>query len=381
MATVIDQLLVTLGLDASKFKEGAEQSNSALDSIAAGVSRTASGVGNLALKIVGLTAAAIGVKDFVGHVADLVKMSLPLQMMAENLGIDEKQLLILGETSQQFAGHAEDAANSINGLQSAIFNLRFKGEMSDQLIMLQRLGVQFQDSAGHMRNFNEIAMDTSRRLQAAGLDEATRYQYALSAGFTGGIATGIAQGPDALAKALASVATANKSVTDKQIDALAKLDRSILLLRDRVDAQTITLAAKATPAVERLAGDIEGLITWLRGAVKNDVTEEERLTEKYGGGPIGAWIGAEQIAWEGRLDALGTALDWITHAVTPKGPVGQSAGAPNGPGGMFGDTTTVDIGSITINTTSTDPKGIAAEIPKAIARKRQAAQADTGVVQ
>jgi hypothetical protein len=387
MSTVIDSLLVTLGLDSSGFKTGMQQASSSLQTVGSTADETAETLGGLALRFGGIVAAAIGIGDVVGHMVTLGKSMLPLQMMADVLGLDAKGLLVLGETSQQFGGHIEDAAASVDTLQQSLFNLKFKGEMSDQLIMLQRLGVQFMDSDGKMRDFKDIMVDASRAAQSAGMDKATAYQYAMSIGLSGGLATAFAEGPQAFLSQYGAVSKANKSVSDPMIAALAKTTQSLQLLRDRVDANIISLDARATPAINKLSTDVDDLLTWLRqkfAAADTDLNKADAWLTAHGEStktPFG--LLTSPLTSSGSLSvgqstagSLGsTILGWLQEALAGAG----GAGAPGS--GVMAVGGSTDIGTINIYTQATDAKGIAAELPAAIKRRSYGAQATSGVTQ
>ncbi len=64
--------------------------------------------------------------------------------------------------------------------------------MSEQLVMLGRLGVRFQDASGHMREFKDIYLDTAEKisqLRASGkMTEGEALEYLKSAGYDDGLA-------------------------------------------------------------------------------------------------------------------------------------------------------------------------------------------------
>jgi hypothetical protein len=81
---------------------------------------------------------------------------------------------------------------TVGDLQKSLFGLRFNGQVSDQIVMLSRLGVQFQDSYGRARDFNDVMLDTASALEKAQAQgQMTRgeaFEFAQQSGFTGGMA-------------------------------------------------------------------------------------------------------------------------------------------------------------------------------------------------
>jgi hypothetical protein len=84
-------------------------------------------------------------------------------------------------------------------LQAAVFNLQHRGEISDELAMMQRFGVPYLTQAGHLRELRAIVDDATRaigRQQSMTIDE--RRQLALAFGFVGELARAIAGGPESV---------------------------------------------------------------------------------------------------------------------------------------------------------------------------------------
>lgn len=244
--SVIDSLVVTLGLDSKGFAEGVKGSTEQL----AGFTR----------KLTGMFIAVRGIEDVVGYFKDLHAQLAEIGFTARNLGVAGTELKKLGEVSELFGGQMSDAADSVQGLQSAVFALRYKGQLSESLQMLQRFGVAYLNAQGHARNFKDIAMDAAkaieRQAKATGMDKGERYQMALSFGFTGGIASAVAQGGKGLTEAFGKAKVDQKSLTERTIQGQVALAQSLTRLHEATAAQSSALLAKVTPA-------IQAMTTWL----------------------------------------------------------------------------------------------------------------------
>jgi hypothetical protein len=240
--SVIDSLVVTLGLDSKGFAEGVKGSTEQL----AGFTR----------KLVGMFVAVKGIEDVVGYFKDLHAQLAEIGFTSKNLGVAGTELKKLGEVSELFGGQMTDAADSVQGLQASIFNLRYKGQISENLVMLQRFGVAYLDASGHARKFRDVAIDASkaidREAKLHGLDAGGRTQLAQSMGFTGGLASAVAQGGKGLEKALAEAQVDQRALTEKTIQGQVDLDRSMTRLHESVAAQSSVILAKLTPAIEQV---------------------------------------------------------------------------------------------------------------------------------
>lgn len=228
-AAVIDQLIVKLGLDPKDFTKGEKE-------VAASVLRTKENVrkgaksmsdsmedaatsfgqsGGVIAKVFS-KGGAIGVA-FAIAIAAGKKVNDMLYDVAVNtrrIGIDSKNYKIaagglrnMQNAAELAGGSVDDATQSVGGLQKSLFDLRFNGQVSESLIMLGRLGVQFQDASGKARDFKAITLDTAsalERMQASGqMSSSDAFFAAQQAGFTGGMANLVVQGRAAVEAELA----------------------------------------------------------------------------------------------------------------------------------------------------------------------------------
>ena len=251
--TVIDQLIVKLGLDPRDFTKGEKEVASSVlrtketvrkgtDDMARGAESAAKSIassGGVLAKVFsrgGLVGIAIALAIAAGK-----KINDMLYEVAENtrrLGLDARNfnataagLRNIENAAELAGGSLEDAVQSAGGLTKSLYDLRFNGQISDSLIMLARLGVQFQDASGKQRDFKDIALDTAdalERLQKSGqMTRGDAYFAAQQAGFSGGLANLVADGRGATAAGFArqearrqvnaqDVAAANRRVIASQ---------------------------------------------------------------------------------------------------------------------------------------------------------------------
>lgn len=300
MPTILDQFTVKVGLDASQFKKGLEEVNksaeaakrslgsgagggggvaTSMDMIAAGAKRATGSLGVMgsALGKGGAVALALGALITLAKSVDdkLFNVATRLRQVgieSKNLGQSAAEFRNLQNASEMAGGSVDDATQSVDDLQRSLFNLRFNGQVSESLVMLQRLGVQFQDSYGRARNFRDILVDTAAALeQAVTSGEMTRpeaAQYALQAGFGGGMQQLVLQGPDAVRAELAKQEARNQ-VSEKAVSRATRWARASTSKEQMWEAEIgvrtveLTGAARAA-ATEKLeqggekAGDLLG---------------------------------------------------------------------------------------------------------------------------
>lgn len=245
-SSVIDALVVTLGLDSKGFSDGIQGATASLT--------------GFATKVAGLALGFKGLEAGIQYFESLHKKLSDLYFTGRNLGVFGTELSRLGELAKLFGGNMEDAAGSVNTLQSAVFNLRFKGQMSESLSMLQRFGVGYLTQQGHMRDPEQIARDAAvaieRQAQAAGLNSGERFQLAQSFGLQGGLASAAAAGPAEFDKELARARADHGrhgnvlGLSEGMLRDQANLSRDIISRQAQRDIEMAQVLSKLVPALE-----------------------------------------------------------------------------------------------------------------------------------
>lgn len=199
--TVIDTLIVKLGLDPKEFTDGQKKAAAEGVKFKNETKKNTDEMGRnwtgFIGKVAGIATAAVAVKKFLSYTSDLSTSIRQLGIDSDNYRIAANELRNFGNIAEMNGGKAEDATKSVSGLTKAVYDLAYNGSMSDSLIMLGRLGVQFQDTTGNMRDFKSIVLDTEKSIQGAmrnGTSRANAYQMLMQAGFDPGIANAILKG-------------------------------------------------------------------------------------------------------------------------------------------------------------------------------------------
>lgn len=193
--TVIDQLIVTLGLKPENFTRGTKQAAAAQVELERrtqqSAERSSGYIGKLAARWLSVAGAVLAVRKVVTVLDDVAERTRQLGIASENYGLAANNLRNFENAVEMMGGTAEQARSTVAGFTKSIFDLAYRGEMSDSLIMLARLGVQFQTASGGARNFNDILLDTAdaiEKAQAQGMRREDAFQYLQTAGFDQGTA-------------------------------------------------------------------------------------------------------------------------------------------------------------------------------------------------
>lgn len=240
--TVVDSLVVTLGLNSKGFNDGIKGATESLT--------------GFALKVAGLALGFKGIEAGIQYFENLHRKLADLYFTGRNLGVFGTELSRLGELAKLFGGNMEDAAGSVNTMQSAVFNLRFKGQMSESLMMLQRFGVAYLTAQGHMRDPEAIARDAAvaieRQAKTSGLNSGERFQMAQSLGLQGGLASAAAAGPAEFDKELARARRDQSGLSEGTLRGQAMLGRDVTSRQTQRDVLNSQVLNALIPAIEKV---------------------------------------------------------------------------------------------------------------------------------
>ncbi len=293
----IDRLTVGVGLNSEEFQAGIDRIMQGIEGLRTETTEAAEGMGasfatmgesiaGLALKFGGLFLAIRGISDVIGYFKDLSGELANLGFAGKYLGQSSVQLSRWGEVARLAGGHAEDAIAAVQGLQSAIFGLEYQGQMSQNLLMLNRLRVAYLDPQGHMLPIETIAMNAAKALQEqlpGKANEAMRVQWAAQIFGPGGIANAVGGGVEALRKFYGESSKDQKSITQRAIDAQMHLNQSITRLSYDIKSQATDILDKLTPTIQKLIDEIRnGLIPTIDEAITDldDFLHPTKLVDK-----------------------------------------------------------------------------------------------------
>lgn len=264
--TLIDTLIVKLGLDPRDFTKGQKEAAASVAQTEQTVKKSGEGMSrqltSLAAKWLSVTAAIAAAKKAVSIIDDVAARTRRLGIDAKNYGVAAAGLRNFENTVEMFGGSAEDARKSIASLNQAVFDLAYNGQMSDGLVMLARLGVQFQTTTGEARDFKSIVLDTADAIgkaQAGGMSRANAFQYLQQAGFDSGTSQMILAGRTQAEAALAAQEQ-RRQVSDQDIAAATGTVQARTGMGQAREGAEIafmqTPAGKALEAARNLAEEI-----------------------------------------------------------------------------------------------------------------------------
>lgn len=271
MPTIIDSLVVTLGLDSSGFKKGQTEVKKGLDDtrknadqtakdMEAAGKRAASFFGSIRtelLALVGVTLSAQGIKTFITNMtSDLMRLGIEsraLDISAKSLDGWERAAAAAGSTAERMAG-------TLGNFQKTLTNIRTGGGQDDPLFgalasFAGATGANFDyqndNAAKIMRkiasNWGKLSKDAQRRFGGMfGFDNATQQ----------GLANGsLIQDADRFAK----ISKATDEATRKALE----FNRRVEEMKLRLSAASQVLYEALLPHIEKLIPLIEKFGNWI----------------------------------------------------------------------------------------------------------------------
>lgn len=271
MPSVVDALLLTLGLDPSGFTKGRKQAESELgkvrdESVKTGKQIEAQGkksgefLGGLRRELISLFAvftAGSGIKEFMRNVtsgdARLGRMSTTLKTSTEELSRWSGIMKSVG-------GNADSAMNSYANIVSDMEKFALTGN-SQVIPYFRALGVNLVDAQGKMKSMTTLFRDLARATE--GLDPAKALELLRGAGIDDDTARVIIRGT----KAIDDLIEAQKrlgAVSKADADAAAKREASFANLATIATTLGRTLLTELSPAIVYVTEKLTDLAEWFK---------------------------------------------------------------------------------------------------------------------
>ncbi len=294
MATIIDSLVVLLGLDASNYKKGREQAEKETKETARVAKGSADEI-TKSLAEVGKTIAglflgfesATGFAKFLGNVN---ASEAALGRTAANIGMNVHELNKWGNAVELAGGSAADAQAAFIQLTNDAEKFFVTGEASNLIKTLQQYGISLKDSNGQLRNRGEIFEELANKTAIYG----RQYQNFLFK------QAGLQQGEiDYLALTRAereqklALAERDNAVTEETVRKAQELQMYWRNIGLQIQAAGQMILTAVTPTVEQLLkvfGGVDGAVDGFAAGLKVVGTIAIGIKAIFAN--IGDWIGA-----------------------------------------------------------------------------------------
>lgn len=344
MPTIVDSLIVQLGLDPAKFKQGADESikkHGELQEASKKTSASLEQVTRRALELFAVFLGARGIKEFT---QDLVAANAALGRLATNIGESPQTLAAWDMAAERMGGTAEATEATFSKLSEALYNFRYNGQALPQAFSQLQAWTGITVDAFH-------GVDAYVNSIAAALQKLSRTD-PVRANFIAqqlGIDPGTLQvmekygaGASAYVKSLQGLAPTNEQIKNAQelqaawaelqqnVTALAReiandlfpwVDQTLQRMTAWVAANKEWIATRVADEVKRLA-DFLMSIDWdgVGRGIQATIDLLGKLTSAVGGPQnaveilLGLWVGSKFLSAMAGIAAMTTALGDLVGA-------------------------------------------------------------------
>lgn len=271
MATIIDSLLVKLGLDSSEFNagkskvdKGLKDTGSEADKTGAKLKKTgkdgAEGFENVAksaAKFLALVGGTMAVKRFAEQI---IESSAALDRFSKNLGDSVNTVSAWSNAAEQAGGSAEGLQGTMDMLSKSQTELQLTGQ-SGLIPYFAALGLSLADTQGKARPVNDLLLDLSDRFSK--MDRTTANNMGRMMGIDQGTMQLLLKGRSEV-ELMIRRQKEYGAVTKQQAEEASRLKLAMTDSRQSFEAFGRELLSAATPALEKLFAVFADFGAWCR---------------------------------------------------------------------------------------------------------------------
>jgi hypothetical protein len=272
MTHIVDELIVTLGLDDSDFSAKTTDTTKNIDKLGKSASAANKGIANgsdkstssmdkLGKKILGVTVALLSLNSVKSFSKTISEDDAAIGRLAVNLDTRVEGLSVWSSMANKAGGTAAGMQASIQGLVSSIQHYNQTGEIDDKFRYLQAQGIAVTDTTGKMRDYTDILLESSdalKRIKDA-KGAAAAQEFGKGMGFDSGTINVLMQGSVEVRR-LAEEQKKLSQVTDADTKAAQARNAEFYKLLDvagQVGREVLTVL---TPSIIGVTHEIEGLL-------------------------------------------------------------------------------------------------------------------------
>jgi hypothetical protein len=278
MPTVIDSLIVELGLDPEKFTKGQKEAASAFtktkDQLKKDSKEVESSFDNLAegfnrargqlLGFIGLVVGSTGLKDFI---ANVTKSEIETGRFSKALGLTTESLSSWQGAAAASGGTASGITGTLRNLTNQLQLLSLTGE-SNTLPYFRALGVSLVDNNGHLKKSTALILDLADAIQKNQLAPERAFTILSSLGIDDATIALILKGRNAVQDYLKESEKLGV-ITNKDIESGAALQRSWEGLAHAATSLGTKISTILTPAITNLLDGFTKLFSSERKSIES----------------------------------------------------------------------------------------------------------------
>lgn len=258
MPTIIDSLIVKLGLDTSDYDKGRKKVGGTLKDtgkeakemgkkVKEGAKEGAGGFAEIAKEATKFLAIIGGTAAITSFTRDVIESSASLQRFSMNIGRTVEEVSRLSGAAEIAGGSAEGLQGTLDMLSKSQTELLLTGNNS-LLPFFSALGISAQEATGSV---TDLLLVIREKMKERGIDRQTGANMGQMFGIDAGTMNLLLSSDDEFKEILAFQAKLNK-LTGDQAKQFVALQKSLKMLGQETDAYGISLVSKAAPAIQEI---------------------------------------------------------------------------------------------------------------------------------
>ncbi|MEE2977538.1 MAG: glucosaminidase domain-containing protein [Pseudomonadota bacterium] len=307
MATIVDALIVTLGLDSAAFKRGKSEASQATKKLTAEETRAAKEieernkraadsfkrVRSEVLALVAIFTAGLGIKGLADFAGDTIKSAIATGQLARELGMVPGEVRAVEQSFDRLGASVGDADEALKGIQEQAAKLK-TGELDKRLeaylLNASRAGVNadVSDANNPIKKLERDAEIAQKLAQTQGTGFAILAMQ--QEGYTRAMAYALMQGPQALRAEMERQQKLNE-LSEQETDRLRALNNRWKDFKEGISNNAQRVVIAMAPAFETIMGLLERLSKWFSAHADQIGTQVGQMAEQFA-----AWVNS--IDWK-----------------------------------------------------------------------------------
>jgi len=264
-AKVIDALVVTLGLDASKLKSQSQDAQKSQKDLKDNVKKSSNEITDSLMDVTrGIGVMLLGFEGIKGAISSFAGLNVELAGLgrfSKNLGQSVHEINAWDQAIELAGGSAQDAQADLQGLSASITQLNTTGTVSPLLQLFSRLGISLYDSQGRVKKLTDLYTEMGDKLQQ--FNRADAFNLARQAGLSESTFNFIEMQADKRAELLAT-AEANNKADEKSAQQAAELQKQWREIGQEIKAIETEILTGIAPAIQKMFKGMKEFIADLR---------------------------------------------------------------------------------------------------------------------
>jgi hypothetical protein len=261
MATIIDSLVVSLGLDPKDMASKAPAAVKNLEAIEKKGKDASKSVEGLTKSLGGLLALIGGTVAIKAFITDFITVNAQLDRLSQNLNLSVSTISAWSNATERLGGSAAGLQGTLDMLSKSQTELMLTGQ-SALIPYFSALGVSLADAGGKARPLDDILLDLSDRFSK--MDRTTANNMGRMMGVDQGTMNLLLQGRKELELTIQRQKEHN-AVTKAQAEQATKFQKSLADTKQSLAAVGRSLLMDAAPALEKLFGLFQEFASWIQG--------------------------------------------------------------------------------------------------------------------